>query len=670
MFAIFTESRARPAKKQKLMLDDDGSSSGTNGLDDHASVSRDSVNGTTGSAFQINEDYARRFEHNKKREEKHRLEEKYKDTALTTRRGISHGGSSRGGGAQSDPDTSSTSEEEDDEGVLATEALDAEISATLQAIRSKDPRVYDTKSAFYCTIQEEGQDEAIENHKPKPMFLKDYHRRNLLEGYTGGENEVPPPTTYQQEQSDLQRDVINQMHAAPELENSGVDSIANAEMSESDDGGFLIPKAKPLKQDSVAPNIKQSKQALPIDPTEAENDPDSFLSNFLTARAWVPTTKSQLQPFESDDEEEDQRAEVFEAAYNLRFEDPGSVNKNLMSHARDVVAKHTVRREDLTGRKKARETQREQRDAEKRQREEERARLRKLRIDEVEEKVKKVKEAAGLRNQTLKEEDWAKFFDDGWDDERWEEEMKKRFGETYYAEKEAAEEADDLDERHGAKRKKNKVQKPKWNDDIDITDIVPESVEDGAGKAPFDVSDDEEHENHEAAEGPSAISRMTNKDRVRERSDRKRVARLERRRIETMVDDAMDLDISRSTVTSKQPTRFRYRDTSPTTYGLTARDILLASDSQLNAYAGLKKLAAFRDTEKKRRDKKRLGKKARLREWRRETFGDEQGPKDEMVAEVLGGKEERDVGKGKEKGEEGVNMDREGGRKRKRSKKH
>ena len=37
--------------------------------------------------------------------------------------------------------SSSTSEEEDDEGQLATEALDAEMSAVLKAIRSKDPRI-------------------------------------------------------------------------------------------------------------------------------------------------------------------------------------------------------------------------------------------------------------------------------------------------------------------------------------------------------------------------------------------------------------------------------------------------------------------------------------------------------------------------------------------------
>ena len=50
----------------------------------------------------------------------------------------------------------------------------------------------------------------------------------------------------------------------------------------------------------------------------------------------------------------------------------------------------------------------------------------------------------------------------------------------------------------------------------------------------------------------------------------------------------------------------------------------MASDAQLNAFAGLKKLATFRDEDKKARDRKVLGKKARVKKWRRETFGREE----------------------------------------------
>ena len=120
----------------------------------------------------------------------------------------------------------------------------------------------------------------------------------------------------------------------------------------------------------------------------------------------------------------------------------------------------------------------------------------------------------------------------------------------------------------------------------------------------------------------------------------KRLARLERRAIEDLVDT--NLPLSHPTLTPSAPvpakpssskfkasspagppTRgFQYRDTSPTSFGLSTRDILFANDSQLNSFVGLKKMAAFRDEDKKRRDRKKYSKKQRLREWRKETFGD------------------------------------------------
>jgi protein KRI1 len=112
-----------------------------------------------------------------------------------------------------------------------------------------------------------------------------------------------------------------------------------------------------------------------------------------------------------------------------------------------------------------------------------------------------------------------------------------------------------------------------------------------------------------------------------QRSERKDIGPHDRRLISEFVDEKLDLTSHPVLASSsKAVAPFRYRETSPLSYGLTAQDILMASDSQLNKYAGLKKLATFRDPQKKRKDKRRLGKKARLREWRRETFGGDDVP--------------------------------------------
>lgn len=507
---------------------------------------------------------------------------------------------------------SSNDEDEDDDGFLATEALDAEISATLQAIRSKDPRVYDEKVTFYAPIEEDAAEDATNNPKEKPMYLRDYHRENLLKGDSGAEfGEENAPRTFAQEQEDLKKSIVKEMHAAADDDSSE---------GEDDDGDFLVAKSKPqLSNSDVHPSRREK---VAVDVTVADKDPETFLSNFMSARAWVPTDGARFQPLESDDDEEDQRADKFETAYNLRFEDPKGSNEVLKSYARDIVAAKSVRRDEPNSRKKQRDLERQKKEAEKAERDEERGRLRRLKIEEMEGKLQKIKQAAGIRGRTVKNEEWEKFLDDGWDDDKWEAEMNKQFGEDYYAEEEVGSDDEGTALEGNASGKKKKVKKPKWDDDIDIKDLVPEfeDEEESSTKPAFMLSDSEEEEEEEVEEGDSPAKSKSSKDRRQEMQAKKKAARLERKKIEELVDSRLDLDIP------KKAAGFRYRETSPISFGLTARDILMATDSSLNQFAGLKKMASFRDADKKRKDKKNLGKKARLRQWRKDTFGNEDGP--------------------------------------------
>lgn len=447
------------------------------------------------------------------------------------------------------------------------------------------------------------------------MYLSDYHRENLLKGNTGEDFEDDEaPKTFAQEQEHLKKSIVKEMHAA-------VDG------SEDEDGGFLVPKSQPRP---VSEGIHPSRASkVKVDIESADKDPETFLSNFLSARAWVANDGARFQALEEDDDEADDRADAFEAAYNLRFENPNGSNEILKSYARDIIAAKTVRREEPSGRRKQRDTLKEKKDAEKAERDEERARFRRLKIDEMEVKLQKIKKAAGIKGTALKDDDWTKFLDDGWDDARWEAEMSKKFGEDYYAEQDVVSESD-AESDEGASKKKRKVKKPKWDDDIDIKDLIPDFAEDEEAdeKPAFTLSDSEneveaEEDEGEEEDGPSRKKSKTGKDRQAEKQAKKKAARLERKKIEELVDSKMDLDLPTK---SKQPSLFRYRETSPTSFGLTARDILMAPDTALNQFAGLKKMASFRDVEKKRKDKKYLGKKARLREWRKDTFGNEDGP--------------------------------------------
>lgn len=524
--------------------------------------------------------------------------------------------------------STSDSEDEDDEGVLATEALDAEISATLQAIRARDPRVYDESITFYSQIDPENGDTVPSKDKERPMYLRDYHRKNLLEGITDETSEngdEDPPKTYIQSQDDLKKTIVKEMHAAAAGKTSGSASENNSdEDEEGEDGGFLIPKTLPGAAADGEERPPKRRILASLDADSAHQDPERYLSSFMSARAWVPTASSRFQPFESDDEEEDRRAEAFEEAYNFRFEDPTRANEKLLSHARDAAAKYSVRREEPNSRKKVRDLQRAKKEAENKEREAEMARLRKLKIEEVAEKVGKIKEAAGFKGEAISEDDWRNLIETDWDDDRWEKEMNERFGTSYYAEEEV-EGGDDGEGDESSKR--TKIKKPKWDEDIDIKDLVPDfRVEEENEKPPFTLSDEEIDSKPLESSGARTNAKLEKTRRVQERLDRKKDAKKERKMIEELVDEKVNFADAVTPARSKHAGHFRYRETSPLTYGLTARDILMASDSQLNQFAGLKKMATFRDAEKKRKDKKKLGKKARLRQWRKETFGSEEGP--------------------------------------------
>jgi protein KRI1 len=540
-----------------------------------------------------------------------------------------------------DEEDSSDEEDEDEDGELATEALDSEIVATLKAIRSHDPRVYDKDAKFYSEATE-AELSAPKDKTEKPMYLRDYHRQNLLNGGDVEESQ-DTPKTFVQQQEDLKKSVIGEINAAENDQSSDDD----------EDGDFLVAKSRPLDSDGTE---------APLDVENAEKDPETFLSNFLTSRAWIPAKSStQFQPFESDDEEEDQKAEQFEEAYNFRFEDPNKMNETLMRHARDTANDFSVRREDTSSRKKKRDTEREKKEEVRRERESQKNRLRKLKMEELEEKVGKIKQAAGLKAAGITEEEWVQFLDDNWDDDKWEREMAKRFGEEYYAEDDMDLNGDEDDE-----KKKRKPKKPTWDDDIDIKDLVPDF--DDEAEPGVRLSDDgEENEEADEEEDGENDAPAKKKSRTQEKHDQKRAARKERRRIEEAVERNLDLDPTLLPgATKKNASQFRYRETSPQSFGLTPRDILMADDSQLNQFVGLKKLAAFRDPERKRRDLKKMGKKARLRQWRKETFGTENEPEFELkqAPAAAAVPEEKD---------DEMKVDiREGGsrKKRKRSKKH
>ena len=572
----------RPTKRTKLFPDDDNSSS-------HG-----------GQSITINQAYAKRYEHNKQREERHRLEEAALDE---------------------ETESSSDSEEEDEDGILASGDLDDNWHATLRAIKDKDPQIYDPNHKFYTEVEDALDVDSSHKKSPKPMHLRDYHRANLLNGDQVGTSQSQDrerPQTYEQEQKELRDAVIQEIHGGEDAHLKVIDGDTIDDESDED---FLVTKT--LGAEYFEPTNAISTNLKHDDALDLDAEPDAFLEKYLSTQAWKLPKDSRLHPFESDDDEEEARAEAYEEAYNLRFEDPQRSNEKLLTHARDSAAKHSARKTGLSVRKRAREVEKSRKEAEKQKRATDKARLRQLRIHEMEKKLQKIKEAAGLREEALDEAQWSALLEGAWDNEDWEREMTRNFGEKYYAEQDLI--ATDV----APSGKKERVKKPKWKDDINIGDLVPEFLEQNALNASFVVSQDGVSEPHHGplhdvvgeSESPPPAKGFKGTDRRRPKTERDKQARRERRHIERVVEERLDDEEIMASAATKHQGTFRYRETSPVAYGMTPSDILLASDSQLNQFAGLKKLAAFRAPDLKSKDKRRLGKKARLREWRKEAFG-------------------------------------------------
>ena len=195
---------------------------------------------------------------------------------------------------------SSEDETEDEQGFLATEELDAEISATLQAIKNKDPRIYDKDSTFYKPITE-AELTATKETKEKPVFLHDYHRERYMKGDVGTDDvemQDAAPKTHVQEQEDLRNAILSE--------------INKGEADDSDDD-FIKPKIDPnaAASNGVHPSRAQkiTKKDVEVDVSLADKDPELYLSNFLNSRAWVPEEGGRWQAFESDEGEDDDLAD-------------------------------------------------------------------------------------------------------------------------------------------------------------------------------------------------------------------------------------------------------------------------------------------------------------------------------------------------------------------------
>lgn len=464
---------------------------------------------------------------------------------------------------------SSESEPEDEYGNLLTEDVEQGLQNVLHAIKTGDKKLFDPNVKFFKNSEDSSKDtESKETKKQKPLYLSDYKRIALLESKNEQDDEDDGTKQKNEDDDDAPEKPYTQQQK--EDKEALLSAVKNTLSDDNDDDDELILKKKEDKTED------KEDLALP-DPSK---DGEKFLETFMEKHAWIPTkdSKNPTQNMQEDDAEFDNAAEKFENAYNFRFEDPNAAE--IVSYARSQA---TMRRKKLSGRQKERKNEQARKRKEKQEVQKKLKQKKVKKINQVMDRIKEVREAVGeeVPESVIAEVFGKALMEDDFDPDEWDKKMTEVF------------------DRYDSESNKP-IEKP-------------------------NVMEEEEEEE---------ISKRSEKRETKHKKKEKRekIKELASKLVENEAANMIsEIQEERGRTKEQEPVKFRYREVSPESFGLTTRDILFADNKDLNEYVGLKHLAPYRSKMQKEKDDAKYNKKMRLRKWRKEVFNSEEGPDTEEV---------------------------------------
>lgn len=497
--------------------------------------------------FEINHDYARVFEHNKKREALHRLEELKKK------------------GLASDSDDSSDDGDDEDNGIVVSSKTDLQFYDTLIKVKKKDPVISQKDVKLYDSDDKDGGD-SPKGKKEKPLYLKDVVAKQLLEdGPEFGEEEGGSKTRESQAMvySKEQEEYLKEFHEAAQ----GL----------SDDDELFEKKERGVEEEeNEEENLEIKKKVNEYwgdDNVLDEND--LFLKNFFAKKMWVDKDKGNgnkcriVDDFADilDDDEALEKQEKYEAEFNFRYEE--GVGDQILGHSRFTegsMRKKTNARKIQRQNKEARMAQAEF------ERKEELKYLKNLKKKEIEEKLGQIRAIAGIGDGNDCKLD-VKDLDEEFDPEEHDKKMKAMFDEDYYV-------AEDANPLFGSD----------VDDDLEKPDFNKEDELLGLPKN-WDVVANEEGSKLAAEEGVGGIAKAEDLQYTSKRKREQKLSLKEKDELEKDLDEYYKLDYEDTIGDLK--TRFKYKSVQPNRFGLSTTEILSTDDQQLNQYVSLKKIAPY-----------------------------------------------------------------------------
>ncbi|XP_016362177.1 protein KRI1 homolog isoform X2 [Sinocyclocheilus anshuiensis] len=622
------------------------------------------------SDLKINSKFAEKYEKYRQKEELQRLKDRYGD--------------------QDQENSSDSSDSDSDESEVELDPkLDRDFYRTLSLLKKKDPKIYQKDAKFYTEdTSGSGSDDQPSTSKKseKPMFLKDYERKVVLE--RGGKYDDDEDDSADEEVSRKMQERAaspTYIQEQKELQESFRKFVRDSDDGDSDGDGQLLTrrtKTQEEKDKEEADYVEWLKGQAELEGEEEVKDmkylrdywnnpeldeKESFLRDYMLKKGYleedeedrIPTYNEMMQDDVDDSEEEGEsflhKQEDFERHYNFRFEEPDA--GKIKTYPRNIAT--SVRSKD-DRRKMKREEVKERKKKEKEQKQQQLKELKNLKRAEIMDKLKKLQELTGNEKLAFNDVDLEGDFDPQQHDQL----MQKFFGDEYYGE--------------------NEEEKPQFDDDDDLAEnwnwdtwVGKEENEDEYGDEE-DYAAEEDYEPNfgdpdfimDADYDPSQQP-VSKKKRKKEREQRKKKTKEDaplmgkkrkkshfaeiitknkpvfdpkEKTFEQYLDEYYKLDYE--DIIDDLPCRFRYREVVQNDFGLTADEILKADESELNRWCSLRKTCMYRSEREELCDVKNFQIKARNNKKKQQVFvslyNEDEGQEELMEPKGKVGKKRRD----------------------------